>query len=97
MVMKRLTQNKVLSCLEGLNKNTKTLNDSSQITGRDLNLCRPEYDARVITRSTASFGDRKMFTVDYYGKKTILKSTATFRNYVLTDKGYLGLFSKQEI
>jgi len=34
---------------------------------------------------------------DYYEKKTILKPTATFRNYVLTDKGFVGMFNKQRI
>jgi hypothetical protein len=41
--------------------------------------------------------EKYLLFIDYYEKQTILKPRATFGNYVLTDKGFLGLFSKQEI
>jgi len=41
--------------------------------------------------------EKYLLLIDCYEKKTILKPTATFRNYVLTDKGFVVLFSKQQI
>ena len=70
---------------------------TTKSVGQDMNAWRPEYNARVKTTPPRRLVTEKyLLLIDYYQKKTILKPTATFRNYVLTDKGFVGLFSKQQ-